>query len=1469
MSNQASTILDRLYLHAEDMPDQLAYKFLNNGAPPDTLTYRQLEQRVRTLAAQFSELAAPGERALLLYPPGLEFIEAFLGCLAAGIIAVPAYPPRKNRKADRLLSIIHDCSPRLVLTTEQTAPFIDTELISFEGGRQCLSTDAIPTAARLSWQFPEIDSNAVAFLQYTSGSTGSPRGVMITHKNMVSNEEVIQDSFRHTKDSVMVSWLPVFHDMGLIGGALQPLYVGFPSILLSPVTFLQEPIKWLRAIMDHRGTTTGAPNFGWDHCAKVVTKEDKEGLDLSSLKIAYNGAEPVRAETLDRFTAAFSRCGFRLQSFFPCYGLAESTLFVSGGPPQRTPVRVRLCSPSLESHRWSSLHEHREDTRWLVSSGQVARGTHVEIINPKTCQRCGPNEVGEIWIASDSVASGYWNRPEDTKELLQATLADSGEGPYLRTGDLGYVDDGELFVTGRLKDLIIIRGRNLYPQDIEAAVERALPFVVPNACAAFATLIKGEERLAIVAEADRELVSTARAAEKEQATAGAHPNGDSATAMVEALVGKVRQAVIEEFEVPVHSVAFLRPGSFPRTSSGKVQRRSCRDVMQADRLEFVHHWTIREEAVMTNKDNVMLPINGHIPRSGEQEKYDDSVATEESPRYSLENDHLRRGVKRHALMIAIAPVIGMAVLLVALWGTWVTLLGLGLLAVMYFVTMTGITVGFHRHFTHNAFKTTTPIRVALAVAGSMAAEAPLVYWVATHRRHHQYSDKEGDPHSPHLHGESYWGRLKGLWYAHVGWMYQHDTTNTSAYAKDLLRDPTMRMVNRLYFWLVLLGLAIPTAVGGLITWTWLGACEGLFWGGFCRMFLAHHFTWSVNSICHAFGRHEFNTHDHSVNNAWLALPTLGESWHNNHHHAPTSAWFSRKWWQIDLGGWTVTALKFFGLAWDVKRDERPIQSDKPVSEKLRDFPQTPVNGQVKQPRSPLHNSRTFKTIIHEVVLEWLRSEVDKDAQAVDHQTPLQSLGMDSIGAAAIALSLERVTKTRIVPEVLYEHQTIDALANYLEARIGPPATVKTVEKANTDHSENELRDSQTVLAEPDVPGNSGVAAMLLEYEERVSHFNRMREQDRYFFHTTISDFDGTFVEVQGRRMLMFCSYSYLGLVGHPEVNEAVKAAVHAFGAGCHGARGIAGNTSIHEELEREIAGFLQSESALVFNTGYVTNLATVAALVRKGDWVIGDEYNHASIADGCAFSSAQAVTFKHNDMGSLEARLREAGKRNKLVVVDAVFSMEGDVAPLPEIHSLCRRYDAMLMVDEAHSLGVLGVTGRGIQEHFSLAPDAIDIKMGTLSKSLGSCGGYIAAKPLIIDYLRHSARGHVFSGATPVPQVKAALSALRILQREPERVDRLQLNTRRFVRGLRTLGFQLPPTQTPIVPILCETAETTITMTARCREEGLFLVPVIYPAVPMNAPRLRASVTAAHSDADIDLALAILARVGREVGLIK
>jgi len=373
----------------------------------------------------------------------------------------------------------------------------------------------------------------------------------------------------------------------------------------------------------------------------------------------------------------------------------------------------------------------------------------------------------------------------------------------------------------------------------------------------------------------------------------------------------------------------------------------------------------------------------------------------------------------------------------------------------------------------------------------------------------------------------------------------------------------------------------------------------------------------------------------------------------------------------------------------------------------------------------------------------------------------------------------------------------------------------------------------------------------------------------YFYNRPISELrGGARVLVDGREMGMYASYSYLGLVGHPRINAAAKAAIDRYGTGTHGVRTLAGSLRVHQELEETIAAFKQTEAAITYTSGYVTNLTVVSTLLGRDDYVISDKLNHASIVDGCLMSGAKFLRFIHNDMQALENRLQQvpAGSA-KLVVADAVFSMDGDIINFPAMVALCRKYNAWLMIDEAHSVGVLGKTGRGIEEHFNM-PDTIDIKMGTLSKTIPSVGGYIAGKKEIIDYLRHASRAYIFSAALPPAQAAAASEAFKVILDEPWRIEKLTANARQFITGLKQRGFDTLNTETAIVPILCGPDETAYTLTRLCQLQDLFVLPVVSPAVPVGMARLRATVTAAHESDEIEQAMDVIAQAGRQLGLI-
>jgi acyl-CoA synthetase (AMP-forming)/AMP-acid ligase II len=403
-----------------------------------------LDLQAFAIATSLQNLGASGERALLIYPPGLEFIAAFFGCLYAGVVAVPAYPPRRNQSLSRLQSIVADAGATIALTTKTVLSNVERQFTQSPTlqALHWLATDNIASDLAQAWLQPAISSDTLAFLQYTSGSTGTPKGVMVSHGNLLHNEQMIQQAMQHTEKTIVVGWLPLFHDMGLIGNVLQPLYLGIPCILMSPVAFLQRPLRWLQAISRYKATTSGGPNFAYELCVSKITNEQRETLDLSSWDVAFNGAEPVRAETLERFATAFEPYGFRREAFYPCYGMAETTLLVSGGLKAALPVLTTVQGDALEQHRVVSASGENDEVRTLVGCGQTLLEQQIVIAHPDTLTRCQPPFVGEIWVWGNSVAQGYWNRPEETQTTFRAYLADTGEGPFLRTGDLGFLQDG-------------------------------------------------------------------------------------------------------------------------------------------------------------------------------------------------------------------------------------------------------------------------------------------------------------------------------------------------------------------------------------------------------------------------------------------------------------------------------------------------------------------------------------------------------------------------------------------------------------------------------------------------------------------------------------------------------------------------------------------------------------------------------------------------------------------------------------------------------------------------------------------------------------------------------------------------------------------------------------------------------------------------------------------------------------------
>ncbi len=571
MMYAGQTLVDLLRERARDQGDQCAFRFLEyDNAAEQQISYAELDRWARSIAARLIAAGAEGERVLLLYPPGFAYIAAFFGCLYAGAIAVPAYPPRMNRNLDRLQAVVNDATARIALTTEEILARTSQFMADWPA-LEALQWIAInhDTGEGDAWRERFLTADSLAFLQYTSGSTGNPKGVMLTHRNLLENLEAIRRRLGNTPESVGVSWVPPYHDMGLIMGILQSIYVGFPTVLMAPASFVQRPLRWLEAISHYRGTYSCAPNFAYELCMRKVTPEEMQTLDLSSWTCALNGAEPIRRETLERFVEVFGACGFRREAHIPAYGLAESTVFVSGIDRSITPLYqvIDLQRDALERHELVEMAPGAEGSVGLVGCGRTHLNHSLRIVHPETCLECPPDQVGEVWVSGPSVGQGYWQRTEETEQTFRARIADTGEGPFLRTGDLGFIRNGELYITGRMKELVIIRGRNYYPQDFERIAEAAHSDLRPGCGAAFSVEANGEEQLVIVYEVNR------------------RPSGTP-----EEIFEAIRRAVAQEYDLQVYAISLIQHGSLPKTSSGKIQRRTCRAQFLERRLTVVAEW---------------------------------------------------------------------------------------------------------------------------------------------------------------------------------------------------------------------------------------------------------------------------------------------------------------------------------------------------------------------------------------------------------------------------------------------------------------------------------------------------------------------------------------------------------------------------------------------------------------------------------------------------------------------------------------------------------------------------------------------------------------------------------------------------------------------------------------------------------------------------------------------------------------
>lgn len=556
-----ASLTDVLRHRAAVQPDERAYAVLSDrGREEAAITFAELAARAEAVGRRIAARAAPGERALLLCPNGIGFMVGFFGCLLAGVIAVPMMLPRRQSARDASAGIVADCTPRLALAPAGLIAGERGDLIGrFPPELDWLAVDD-PADAADSGDGGLVPGRGddIAFLQYTSGSTSTPKGVMVSHANLLANLAMIERAFGNTRSSTYVSWVPLYHDMGLIINALQSLYIGAPCVLMAPVAFMQRPLLWLRAIGEYRAEVAGGPNFAFDLCVERYRPEQVEGVDLSRWKLAFNGAEPVRAATIRRFVETFAPHGFAPEAMFPAYGMAEATVLVSAGRGGAGPVTRTLSRDGLRRNRAAPPRDDT-DAQDVVGCGRALAGERIAIVDPDSLERLPVGTIGEVWVAGPNVARGYWRNPEASAAAFGAEIAREEGGPWLRTGDLGFLDEaGELFITGRIKEVVIVRGANHYPQDIEHTVQGCHPALRRHGGAAFTVMENGEaERLVVVQEVERTYRNRI---------------------VVEEIVGRIREAVVSEHEIVPYRIALLRPGALPKTTSGKIQRALSRQL---------------------------------------------------------------------------------------------------------------------------------------------------------------------------------------------------------------------------------------------------------------------------------------------------------------------------------------------------------------------------------------------------------------------------------------------------------------------------------------------------------------------------------------------------------------------------------------------------------------------------------------------------------------------------------------------------------------------------------------------------------------------------------------------------------------------------------------------------------------------------------------------------------------------------
>ncbi|WP_394821387.1 MupA/Atu3671 family FMN-dependent luciferase-like monooxygenase [Pendulispora albinea] len=1446
----AETLIDVLARRAALTPDRVAYSYLRASDHTTThMTYGELLAMATGMAAELDEMGFRGSRVLVVSEFGRHYVGAFLGCMLAGRIPVPVAAPRAPGALRELATVAADCDPAAIVAPRTI----------LDGLRS--ASAAHEPLARLAWLASDECGRAppahgairerpapedIAFIQYTSGSVSAPRGVVVRHANLTHNLATIQRVFGHSSESRGVIWLPPNHDMGLVGGILQPLYAGFPVVLMPPSAFLRNPLTWLQAIAEHKATTSGGPNFAYDYCVRKIASAEAAQLDLSHWAAAFVGAEPIDPRVLESFARHFASGGFRRSAFLPCYGLAESTLFVSGARHDQGP---KIAAISISDLDRGVVTPAREAARAIVGCGALQAGSAL-IVDPRDDVRCEPGRIGEIWLRGPSVAAGYWNNDAETTAVFRARPAGDADGPdYLRTGDLGFELDGDLYITGRLKELIIVRGRNICPQDIERSIEEKHPWLRGSGCAAVSDHVDGEERLAVLLELEPKKL----------------PKPPTS---LEELEVSIRESVSREHGLDVHRVVFVRPGQLPKTTSGKIRRVEARSLF----LDRKSSEPSRDEP---SRDEPYARLVAWAARhfAVEPATLDGSRTWVSLGLDSLKAAELNTYLEQH---------FGYTVSAERLFDG---------------LTLSGLASELVSHPTVRIAPSPPPVQEVAAPAREAACvprQSPAspvdfsLFFFSSDAERDQ-ADKyrlflECAAFADH-HG------FRAIWtperhFHRFGGLFPNPAVLGAALAATTKRI-------RIRAGSVVLPLHDPVRVAE--EWS---TVDNLSSG---RVDLAFATGWNADDF--VLGPDRYASRERvlfegvdQIRRLWrgesivrpngrgdptrvriFPAPIQGElpTW------VTCSGGVERFEQAGRLGANVLTALLFQDVdelrtKLDAYRRARTQGGHDPDAGIVTLMLHTFIGSDERFVRRMVE--APFKTYLRDSVDLWRRGSTALDSLTKTEQATVLDYAFERyfhtsamFGTPERASELVARLASAGVREIaclidfgIDRGDVLNGLRDLGRLERRWRANGKADDRPRARHEDHDLGEAvrnRHALAHR----NSGG---VLQKARDFDLARRLEEANLLPFYPDLSDSDGVTCAYEGRRLLMLGSNNYLGLTADRRVREAAAAAAMADGPSVTGSRLMNGSTPAHAQLERKLAGFLGREDAVLLTTGYQANIGLLSAFMGKGTVLVVDEECHASIYDGVAVGGGKLIVFRHNDVADLDRRLSsELQSMPAMVMVDGVYSMSGDIAPLAEIREVCDRYGVPLALDDAHGLGMIGARGRGVEEAFGMLGCA-DVLTGTFSKSLASVGGWLAGSRHSMDWVRYHGRSMLFSASMPPPSVAAAAAALDILMAEPERVEKIRELSTYWRNGLRARGFDTGHSKTAIVPVIIGDELTCMRFAKRLCDSGVYANCVMAPAVPAHRAMMRTTVTAAHDMQHLDAALEIFERVGRELGIV-